>query len=63
MHSRCPRHEFSRNFWSERMVRESRLIVGARSLLQLGLGGLLLATGAGKTLDLPGFVGVCRPMD
>ena len=45
------------------MVRESRLIVGARSLLQLGLGGLLLATGAGKTLDLPGFVGVCRPMD
>ena len=27
-------------------------------LLSLGLGGLILATGVGKALDVPGFIGV-----
>lgn len=47
-------------FRSERMMCESKLIVIARWLLRLGLGGLILATGVGKALDLPGFVGVLQ---
>ena len=29
-------------------------------LLHIGLGGLILATGVGKALDLPGFIGVLQ---
>ncbi len=39
-------------------MKEPALITAARPLLRVGLGGLILATGVGKALDVAGFVGV-----
>lgn len=39
-------------------MRKQTTSIAAYWLLRLALGGLILATGIGKVLDLPGFVGV-----